>query len=59
MPLQILAIMEKTKVNRKGIENNLLVFASKFTGTGNFLPSNCFNFRRVSPVIDNHLDEFR
>ena len=62
MPLQILVIMEKRKVNRKGIENNLLVFASKFTGAGNFLPvksSNFFNFRRVSPVIDNHLDEFR
>ena len=50
--------MEKRKVNRKGIENNLLVFASKFTGAGNFLPvksSNFFNFRRVSPVIDNQL----
>jgi hypothetical protein len=47
----------KGKVNRKGIENHLLVFASKFTGTGNFLPvksSDFFNFRRVSPVIDNH-----
>ena len=43
------------KVNREGIENRLLVFASKFIGS--FLPvksSNFLTFRRVSPIIENH-----